>query len=169
MWTYFISGIVVGSLISTITFLFTARKMARMIIGFLQAARIENLALECLKSIDEITKTQLDLMTQLERPNASAAHSRHKSKISNEIFSLEEDKRKFLQKILDLGLDPKIQVMTPLGGKMSMNISEFLKNAPALTKNNNNTPPKTDSIHPRLKLIEGDNDEPAKRDDSSIH
>lgn len=101
-----------------------------------------------IERINEISKEQVAYMGNLDRPNASAAHARHKNKIVSLIKALEEEKMSLFKSILESGADPLLSVMIE-GKAKSLRVSELI---PLLESGNipeDETPQsKTDSIPP---------------------
>lgn len=99
-----------------------------------------------LDRINEISSEQIKYFGALERPNASAAHSRHKNSIVSQIKAMEAEKIELFKSILDSGVDPLLTVVIE-GETKSMRASELL---PILTNETTDTTPqsKTDSIPP---------------------
>lgn len=104
---------------------------------------------------NEITEAQLDLVSQAERPSASAAHSRHKNDIIRRLKQLEEEKIDLFRSILKDGVDPVLSVMID-GVQQTIKMSE----AVMMHENNHEGPApvveKTETITPKnrtLKLV----------------
>lgn len=81
-----------------------------------------------LKKISELTEQQLDLAANVNRPSASALHSRHKNGLNGQIKELEEQKLVLFKSILnDDKFDPTITIMTADNQKESMKLSAYLE------------------------------------------
>lgn len=78
-----------------------------------------------LQRINEISKIQMDFMGALDRPNASAAHARHKNSIVSQVKALEEEKVTIFKSILKEGADPMLSVVIN-GETKSLRASELL-------------------------------------------
>lgn len=110
------------------------------------------------KQINEMTKRQMDLVSQMEAPSKSAAHSRNKSALSGELKQLEEQKLEIFQSFLNDNIDPVITVLNSDGEPSSMKVSEFM----GLDETKEDLPNDTDPKNHRrsiLKLVEETNDE----------
>lgn len=114
---------------------------------------------------NEITEQQLDLVSQAERPSASASHSRHKNDIIRRLKQLEEEKIDLFRSILKDGVDPVLSIVID-GVPTTMKMSEAVD----IHDNNQDRPmipeKKTDTITPKnraLKLVteERSNNEPS--------
>ena len=123
----------------------------------------------------EATEEQMSLVAQIERPSASASHSRYKNDIIQRIKSLETRKLEIFQEILDTGLDPVISIMSD-GEPKEVKMSEAL--ALRKAEDDDFTPPsKTDSNNPQgnvshLKLVkkeELDDDGKSTNSDPTLH
>lgn len=82
------------------------------------------------KSFDEITKIseeQASIMGALERPNASASHSKHKRSLIMRMRDLEEKKLNLFDSILKHGVDPVVVVLDDNGKQTEMPMSEVAK------------------------------------------
>jgi hypothetical protein len=78
-----------------------------------------------IERINEISKTQIDYMGSLERPNASAAHARHKNSLVSQVKALEEEKIALFKSMLEGGVDPLLTVMID-GATKNIRASELL-------------------------------------------
>lgn len=104
--------------------------------------------------INEITDEQLELIAHVERPSASASHSRHKNGIVQRIKDLEERKLELFHEILDTGIDPVITIYID-GEEKKIRMSEAVKLREEQIDDYDNN---TDSKSPRgnvshLKLV----------------
>src|SRR6185369_8368026 len=61
--------------------------------------------------VTEITSRQMDLISSVDRPSASAAHSRHKNSIAGELKALEQQKIDIFKSILADGVDPQLSIV----------------------------------------------------------
>lgn len=98
--------------------------------------------------INEISKEQVEYLGALDRPNASAAHSRHKNSIITLIKKLEEEKITLFKSILNSGSDPLLTVMLD-GKQASMRVSKLLPILESFTSPATSNP-KTDSKSPSV-------------------
>jgi len=78
-----------------------------------------------IQRINEISKIQIDYMSSLNRPNASAAHARHKNSLVSQVKALEEEKIALFKSMLEDGADPLLTVAID-GTTKSMKASELL-------------------------------------------
>lgn len=73
--------------------------------------------------VTEITERQMQLISNTERPSASAAHSRHKNSIMGELKALEQEKIEIFKSILSDGVDPQLSIVVD-GQPQNMKMSE---------------------------------------------
>jgi hypothetical protein len=59
----------------------------------------------------EITEQQLNLISQADRPSASAAHSKHKNDLIRRLKDMESEKVAIFRTILADGVDPNLTIM----------------------------------------------------------
>ena len=78
-----------------------------------------------IQRINEISEIQIDYMNSLNRPNASAAHARHKNNLVSQVKALEEEKIALFKSILKGGADPLLAVIID-GTIKNMKASELL-------------------------------------------
>ena len=124
------------------------------------------------KLVEEITNEQTGLIKSIDRPSASAAHSRHKNGVISRLKELEDKKADIFRSILDDGLDPMITIVDPqTGAPQKLKMSEAL----AMRENMNQKLPKTESIfsrrnvtHLRVVKDEENNDE-SKPGNPTLH
>lgn len=121
--------------------------------------------LNLLQQLRDVSEQQSNLALQLDRPSSSASHSRFKNEIVQKLKSLNEDRTRIMQEIVDSGADPVLRVIMPNGTANDMKISEII--------NMHNKPDNTDSIKPRkrhLRLIKNeDNNGSEPASSSKIH
>jgi hypothetical protein len=79
-----------------------------------------------LDRLQEISKEQIDCINSIDRPSASAAHSRYKNTVVSQIKQLEEEKEKLLRGILARGFDPLLSIIMTDGQTKSMKVSEIV-------------------------------------------
>lgn len=181
---YLVLGILVGGLlggfINSQFQLYDLRKILYVVKKELARAYEEGIKYGAvqpkIERINEISKEQIGYMGALDRPNASAAHSRHKNSIISLIKKLEEEKISIFQSILDSGSDPVLTIT--LEGKLqSLKTSEILailQNG-GVSKSDKTPEEKTDSNSPRgakLRLItseENKDAEPTDTSDPKVH
>lgn len=129
-----------------------------------------------IEKINEITQLQLSLLSQMDRPSASASHSRYKNEIVRHMKQLEEEKFNIFRSILKDGFDGNINVS--IDGKMqSLKISEVIAMYDGQQQQPNPPQNKTDSISPReekrLRLVinnKGNQDDQAPNpSDPTLH
>lgn len=123
------------------------------------------------KKIEEITDKQLDLVSRVDRPSASAAHSRYKNDIVGQLKALEDEKVDIMRSIVDDGIDPNITISID-GEPQSMKMSEAINMHDINNKKPFTPPPKTESIKTRnngLRLIHNSEDNNVKSGDPEIH
>lgn len=112
--------------------------------------------------VNEITERQLSIVSQAERPSASAAHSRYKNDMAGLLKSLEEEKMNIFRSILKDGIDPNLTIMID-GESKKIRMSE----AVAQHDGTSATPVKTEPSKPKnngLRLITPDEDSNASED-----
>ena len=110
---------------------------------------------ERFKRFQAIAEEQHNLIGQVDRPSASAAHSKHKNKIVGELKALEEKKREILKTILDDGVDVHISMMGSDGQLTKILISELLNgDIPSPDETESNNPPK---VVRKLQLVKEEN------------
>ena len=78
-----------------------------------------------IERINEISQEQVAYISNLDRPNASAAHARHKNTVVSTIKQLEEEKLELFRSILKDGADPTLTVNID-GTIKQMKASELL-------------------------------------------
>lgn len=78
-----------------------------------------------LERINEISKIQLGYASALDRPNASAAHARHKNGVVSQMKELDEEKIAIFKSILSSGVDPMLSISID-GEIKSLRASELL-------------------------------------------
>ncbi len=120
-----------------------------------------------IERINEIAKEQIAYIGSLDRPSASASHSKYKNEIIGTIKRLEEEKRNLFQSILDGGSDPMLSVVID-GENKTMRISELLSVINGSSASSDDDDKKSESIsskenHLRL-VIDNSNGE---KDESS--
>jgi hypothetical protein len=80
---------------------------------------------ERLEKVRKITNNQLDMQSQVERPQKNALDGKYKNNMNKEVKRLEEEKKDILMSILKDGFDPMISVMME-DGVESMPLSDFM-------------------------------------------
>jgi hypothetical protein len=122
-----------------------------------QQAELLGSVKERFKHFQVIAAEQHDLISQVDRPSASAAHSKHKNKIVGELRALEEQKREILKTILNDGVDVHISMMDSDGTLTKILISELLNgDIPSPEKTESNNPPK---VVRKLQLVKEENND----------
>lgn len=79
-----------------------------------------------LSKVREITEEQLDLGSQVGRPQKNALDGKYQNMISRQIKALEEQKQEILKSILDDGLDPTVGVQKEDGTIERVKLSEYM-------------------------------------------
>lgn len=77
--------------------------------------------------ISKITETQIALWGQIDGPNMSAAHSKWKRNLINEINNLESEKMAIFKEILKDGVDLTVSIIESDGTKSNKQMSEIVK------------------------------------------
>jgi hypothetical protein len=95
----------------------------------------------------KITDEQMSLLSGVERPSASALHSKHQNSIISELKKLEEQKMDIFRSILKDGVDPNLSIMVD-GKPTTMKMSE----AVSLYESHNKPYDKTDTKNTRSNL-----------------
>lgn len=123
---------------------------------------------ERFKQFQKLTEEQQALVGQVDRPSASAAHSKFKNSVIKEIKDIEEKKREILKNILDDGIDVHITMIDGDGKSSKMKISEILANHPFEgSAPDQKTDPRSPGDNVRkLQLVKEKDDEP---DNPEIH
>jgi len=112
---------------------------------------------ERFKNFQAIAAEQHELISQVDRPSASASHSKYKNKIVGELKALEEKKREILKTILDDGVDVHISMMDSNGQLTKILISELLNgDIPSPENTESNNPPK---VVRKLQLVKEENND----------
>lgn len=88
--------------------------------------RIKKEAYKLLDEVNQITDEQLTLLKGIDGPSKGAAFSRWRNDVIGQLKALEKDKLEKLQKVLDLGLNPKITAYVN-GETVKKPLSEVLK------------------------------------------
>lgn len=174
MITSFVLGLIVGAaFITMLSFLLspsiaapTAAQQSKINKAFKEIELIGSIKYR-IEKVNELTKIQLGLLSQMDRPNASAAHSRYKNDIARQMKQIEEEKMSVFRSIIKDGFDPNLSIQIdgkPQSLKMSEVVSMYDGNQP-----NSSPQKKTDPISPsreekRLRLVvsdKGNHDEQA--------
>jgi len=107
--------------------------------------------------IEDITKKQIAIMSQLEAPTKSASHSKWKHNLIEQVEDMEVEKMNLFRSILAEGVDPILGCRKPSGELESLKMSEVLKRfddhsasenpptLPKVTKTDSNNPCKNES------------------------
>lgn len=157
----FISGLIIGCILglfigNEISKL-SINKILSMVKGELHKAYDEGIkfgeAQPKIHRINEISKEQINYLDALDKPNASAAHARHKNSIVAFIKKLEEEKISLLKSMLSNGSDPLLTVSID-GKTQTIRISKLLPIIEGtISKIDQKTDPKSHSVKNNLQLI----------------
>ncbi len=158
MGTLLLSGLLVGFLLGILTLtVFTEVKQLRVMRrikqeiekAFNEGFKMGTVAPK-LERVNAIAGEQMNYMSGLDRPSASAAHSKHKNSVISTIKKLEQEKLELLRAIIKDGVDPILSVSID-GKQQNIKTSELITLMEGYQANNDGVPPppKTDSKSPR--------------------
>ena len=100
-----------------------------------------------LSKVQEITKDQLDMQLDIDRPQMNSLDGKYKNSLSRKVKAMEEEKRDILQSILDDGFDPEITALN------SDSISEKMKLSEFMSKNFESVKTDKPNSKPSLRLV----------------
>lgn len=139
-------GLILGLLISVGILIYYGKRIKKAEKAALTPTADPSLkekALEKMKMIKEITKSQLEMQSKAEGPQRNSLDGKYKNGLSREIQRMEEEKTELMKSILSSGFDPEVKILNSEGEVQSMKLSEFLANSGIKTSTEKNEEPKS--------------------------
>lgn len=114
-----------------------------------------------LRELGKLNEEELDLISHIDRPNASASHSLYKNKLIGQLKVVRERRIDLVKLLLSFGYDPLTSFIDENNQKVSMRLSDILARLERLSDKKDTTVTeikKPEKKKPTFKLITNDED-----------